>query len=203
MEIQQANRHVTRLLPIRRYTDWGQTSKTMNHRTLTTLVVLSTLLDGTLRPAVAGQNAPVVRNPGLRAQVAAVDRSTNAVIAGQTVDAAGAPLPFVPVRVRNLDTGAIVSQSTSSHLGEFSFIVPGGATYVVEMIDKRTGQVLAVGPAVTTKAGEAVGVIVKLPAKLPTLAGFFGNTAATILSAAAAAGITAVTATGNPVTPEQ
>jgi hypothetical protein len=130
-------------------------------------------------------------------------RSTNAVVAGQTLDSVGAPLPFATVRVRNLDTGAIVQQSTSSHLGEFSFVVPGGSTYIVELIDKKTGQVLAVGPAVSVEAGEAVGVIVKLPAKLPTLAGFFGNTAAAILSAAAAAGITAVTASGDPVTPEQ
>ena len=172
-------------------------------RTLTILVVLSTFLAGTLRPAGAGQTAPVIRNPGVRAQVTAVGGSTNAVVAGQTLDSAGAPLPFVPVRIRNLDTAEIVGQSTSNHLAEFSFLVPGGPTYVVELIEKKGGQVLAVSPAVTTKAGEAVGVIVKLPAKLPTMAGFFGNTAAAILSAASAAGITAVTATGNPVTPEQ
>lgn len=174
----------------------------MTARTLTILMVLSTFVAGTLRPAGADQKAPVIRTPGLRAQVATVG-GTNAIVAGQTQDSAGAPLQFARVRIRNLDTGAIVGQSTSSHLGEFSFLVPGDATYVVEMIDKKGGQVLAVSPAVTTKTGEAVGVIVKLPAKLPTMAGFFGNTAAAILSAASAAGITAVTATGNPVTPEQ
>ena len=183
----------------------------MNHRTLTVLVLSSALLVGTLRPAGAGQTAgagqkgSVTRSSVLRAQVTTADgtgRTTNAVVAGQTLDAAGGPLPFARVRVRNLDTGAIVQQSTSSHIGEFSFVVAGGPTYVVELIDKQTGQVLAVGPAVTVKAGEAVGVVVKLPAQLPTLAGFFGNTAAAILSAASAAGITAVTA-GNPITPEQ
>jgi hypothetical protein len=112
-------------------------------------------------------------------------------------------MPFVPVRVRNLDTGVIVNRATSNHLGEFSFVVPGGATYVVEATDGKTGQVLAVGPAVSVRTSEAAGVIVRLPAKLPTAAGFFGNAAAAVLSAAAAAGITAVTSTGSPVTPER
>jgi len=181
----------------------------MNHRTITIFVASFVFLGGTLRPAGAdqtagaGQKGSVTPSPVPRAQVTTAGRTTNAVVAGQTQDAAGGPLPFARVRVRNLDTGAIVQQSTSNHIGEFSFVVPGGPTYVVEMTDKQTGQVLAIGPAVTVRTGEAVGVIVKLPAKPPTLAGFFGNTAAAILSAASAAGVTAVTAAGNPITPEQ
>jgi hypothetical protein len=184
-------------------------SEAMNHRALTTLFVSSAILLGTLRPVGAvqatgpAQKGSATRTPLIRAQVTSNRGNTNAVVAGQTLDSTGAPLPFASIRIRNLDTGAIVQRSTSSYLGEFSFVVPGGSTYVVELVDKRTGQVLAVGPAVTVNAGEAVGVIVKLPAKLPTLAGFFGNAAGAILSAAAAAGITAVTATGDPVTPEQ
>ena len=181
----------------------------MNHRTLPILVVSSAILLGALRPVDAVQaTGPAQKGPGTqtplgRAHMTRTGRSTNAVVAVQTQDSTGAPLPFASIRIRNLDTGAIVQRSTSSYLGEFSFVVPGGSTYVVELFDKRTGQVLAVGPAVTVNAGEAVGVIVKLPARLPTLAGFFGNAAGAILSAAAAAGITAVTATGDPVTPEQ
>jgi hypothetical protein len=158
----------------------------MKHRRFPVLILLPTLLMGSLVPARAAQKAS----------------GHNAVVAGQTLDARGAPLPFVPIRIRNLDNGMVVSHSTSTHLAEFSFLVPAEATYIVEAFERQTGQVLAVGPAVSVKAGEAVGIIVQLPAKRQTFAGFFGNTAAAILSAAAAAGITAVT-TGNPVTPEQ
>ena len=175
----------------------------MNHRRFTLLILLPTLLTGSAVPTRAGQNIPGSRGPVQRTQTIRVEGSTNAVVAGQTLDAFGAPLPFVPVRIRNLDTGVVIDQSTSNHLAEFSFLVPGEATFIVEAIEKKTSRVLAVGPAVSVKAGEAVGVIVQLPAKRQTLAGFFGNTAAAILSAAAAAGITAVTSTGNPVTPEQ
>ena len=174
----------------------------MNQRMLTISVLLPSLLVGALVPGFAGQKKSTQKSIP-HTQATSVAGATNSIVAGQTVDATGAPSSFIPVRFRNLNDGLVVGQSTSSHLAEFSFVVPGGAIYIVEAFDSKTGRVLAVGPVVSVEACEAVGVIVQLPGKSQTFAGFFGNTAAAILSAAAAAGITAVTSTGNPVTPEQ
>lgn len=174
----------------------------MNRRRLTILAALTVAFAGTLQPPLAGQKVAAPATPSVR-NTAKVSGNTNSVVVGHVLDALRAPVSFASVRLRNLDTAVLVDRTTSNHVGEFSFLVPGGPTYIAELIDKNSGRVLAVSQAVTVEAGETAAVIIQLPAQLPTLAGFFSNTAAAILSAAASAGIVAVEAPGQPVTPEK
>ena len=175
----------------------------MNQRLLTVLVVLMAILvAGLLEPVTAGQQiAPVVTSTARRSVVTAA-RSTMGVIAGQALNADRTPLAFARVRLRNLDSGAIIDKTAADHLGEFSFLVPSRGNYVAELFD-AADRVLAVGEAVRVEAGQTVGTLLLLSARTASFGGLFGNSAAAIVSAAAGAGITAVTATGQPLSPEQ
>lgn len=124
------------------------------------------------------------------------------LVHGTAVNVFGAPLPNVRLQLRNLDTGRIADITTANYAGEFSFIADAGIPYVVELTD-QAGAVLAAANIVAAQAGETIGALVILPARIPTIAGIFGNTAGSVMSAAASAGISAVTTTLPPGSPEQ
>ncbi len=170
----------------------------MRRRPLTILVaavaILNTLAGGSLR---AAQRSAVGTTPPQSGAVA----STTAAITGQTVTPDRAPAPFFRLRLRDLDNGAVVGQTSSDRTGQFSFLLAGGGMFVAEVLGKA-GEVLAVGEVLTVQPGEAVGIVMIVPLPSKSLAAFFGNTAAAIVQAAAGAGITAVTS-GTPLTPEQ
>ena len=175
-----------------------------NRRSLNVLVFLSAVLVAGVRgPLSAGQQTPasLTRPTVARAAGTATGGSTIAVITGHALNGDRAPLPFARVRLRNLDNGAIVAKTSADHVGEFSFLVPSGGTYIAELVDE-SDDILAAGDVLTVVAGQTVGTLIMLPAKPPSLAGLFGNSAAAIVSAAAGAGITAVT-TGQPLSPEK
>ena len=176
----------------------------MSRRLLTILIVLTTvILAGGLEPLGAGQRIPsVVGSPVRRSLSNAAADSTSAVVAGQVLNSDRTPLAFARVRLRNLDSGAVIDKTSADHLGEFSFLVVSRGNYVAELFDDAD-RVVAAGEALTVEAGQTIGTLILLPARLPSFAGLFGNSAGAIMSAAAGAGITAVTATGQPLSPEQ
>ena len=173
----------------------------MNRRPLTIFVVTVVVM-ALFSPLQAGQRIQPVAAPTGRAAVNPAGGGNMSVITGQVLDANRAPVAFARVHLRDLDSGAIMDQASANHAGEFSFIVPGRGMYIAELYDE-TGVVLAASSAVTVEAGQSVGVVILMPSKIPTLAGLFGNSAAALVSAAAGAGITAVSSTGEPLSPEE
>jgi len=164
------------------------------------MITLALVAVGIAEPLRAGQRSmpgSTLRGGGLTA-----GRRAGSVVAGQATDANGGPLAFANVRLRNLDSGAIVSQTNADHIGEFTFLVASRGNYMAELFDEH-GDVLAIGDPLIVEAGQTVGTLLVLPSRIPSLAGLFGNSAAAIVSAAAGAGITAVSATGAPLSPEQ
>lgn len=175
----------------------------MNRHPLTILIVLIAVIVAGIDPIHAGQKAPNGISSAVRRSLnSAVAGSTTAVIAGQALNSDRTPFAFARVRLRNLDSGAVIDKTSADHLGEFSFLVVSRGNYVAELFD-ATDRVVATGEPLTVEAGQTVGTLILLPAQLPSFAGLFGNSAAAIVSAAAGAGITAVTATGQPLSPEQ
>ena len=63
--------------------------------------------------------------------------------------------------------------------------------YVVEIAD-QAGRIVAVGDVIVANAGEVAGAMVTLPSRLPALAGVFGDTASSVMSAATGTGLTVV-----------
>lgn len=177
----------------------------MSRRFLTVLVVpIVVIVAGVLEPLGAGQRIPSAVGSTVRRSLSnAAASSTSGVVAGQVLNSdRRSPVAFARVRLRNLDSGAVMDKTSADHLGEFSFLVVSRGNYVAELFD-NTDRVVAAGEALTVEAGQTVGTLILLPAQLPSFAGLFGNSAAAIVSAAAGAGITAVTATGQPLSPEQ
>ena len=176
----------------------------MSHRSLTILLVLIVVIvAGVLEPLTAGQRVASVASSPVRRSSANAAGATTSVITGQVLRAdSRTPVVFARVRLRNLDNGAIIEKTSADHLGEFSFLVVSRGNYVAELLD-NVDRVLAAGEALTLEAGQSVGTLILLPAQAPSLAGLFGNSAAAIVSAAAGMGITAVAATGQPLSPEK
>ena len=104
------------------------------------------------------------------------------------------PVADACLRLRKMDTNAIVARTVSDRTGAFSFSVSEPGMYVVEVVDCGNGGVLAVSDALTL-------------AQLPThnargaphhrSRGFLSSTAFLVIAAASAAGITAIAVAGD------
>jgi hypothetical protein len=136
--------------------------------------------------------APIVRSSG---------RSLS-VIHGKVQEASGAIVPSAKLHLRNLDTGRIEAVTVADHAGEFWFYAGLADRYVIEALDEAE-QVVATSELLATRSGETIGTLLVLPARRLSLPGVFRSTAAGIVAAAATAGITAVTQTVPPASPER
>ena len=176
----------------------------MSRHSLTVLIALiAAIVAGVLEPLRAGQQIPSPISPTVRRSITNAAGGSTSVIAGLVLQAdRTTPAAFSRVRLRNLDSGAVIDKTATDHLGEFTFLVPSRGNYIAELFND-TGHVLAASDALSVEAGQTVGTLIVLAARAPSFAGLFGNSAAAIMSAAAGAGITAVTATGQPLSPEQ
>jgi hypothetical protein len=92
------------------------------------------------------------------------------------------PVADVRLRLRNLDTGAILDHTTSDKNGHYSFPIPAPGRYVVEAI-RDDGAVIAVGDATILTTAAVLGNVI-LPASNALLA-------FVIVGAASGLGITA------------
>jgi hypothetical protein len=150
----------------------------------------------------AGQGEASVPSSTVRSGISlSPGENRMSVITGQVLDAAHRPLAFARVQLRNLNGGAIVSHASTNHVGEFSFLEASPGNFVVEVVHQNT-VILAVSEALAVEPGQTVATTIVLPARGPSFAGLFGNSAAAIVSAAAGAGIVAVSA-GQPLSPEK
>jgi hypothetical protein len=123
-------------------------------------------------------------------------------ILGVALDSLDSPLPNAKLRLRNAQTGHVEALALSDRAGEFGFESLDPGSYVVELLDDR-GAVLAASELVTVDVGETVVTLVKQVNRRTGVGIFgFGNTALAVIGSAAAAGVLAVAATGQPASPE-
>ena len=153
-------------------------------------VVLSTSIVSAQESVRADSTAKAV-DPALKAASLRAGREARSLINGVALDGDRNPLKHVRVRLRNLEINEVEQTAMSSERGEFSFSVWPDVPYVVELAD-RTGRVVAVGDIVRTNPGEVAASIVSLQSRLPALAGLFGETASSVISAATGTGLTVV-----------
>ena len=107
------------------------------------------------------------------------------------------PYPLARIRLRDVETGRPVARTVSDGDGRFRFERVDPGAYVVELLSLED-KVLAVGDLFGVLAGGQATTLVRLGAKAPWFAGFFGNAAAAAIAAASTLGVTAVGSNGNP-----
>ena len=122
-------------------------------------------------------------------------------VIGWAREASNAPVRGARLQLRNVVTGYIEATAVADQAGEFTFEGFEGGTYVVELVDPGD-DVLAVGQVFNVAPGETAATFLKLAEKQSFMTGFFNNTAASVLSSAAGAGMIGVVPTGDPISPE-
>jgi DNA/RNA endonuclease YhcR with UshA esterase domain len=156
-------------------------------------VMTATASSQAVKPAVS---------PGAPTTVGTSVKKDEALINGTAADVNSVPLPNATVRLRNLADNRIEQVAISDQFGKFSFIARPEIPYVVEVSD-RLGHLLAVGDVIIVQAGEVAAAAVTIPSRLPALAGLFGQTANSVLSAASLLGMAVVDPDDPPLSPEK
>jgi hypothetical protein len=122
-------------------------------------------------------------------------------IEGNAVSSTNGSLPNTLVRLRDVRSGRIFDTTITDKTGAFAFRGVDPGSYIVEMMSPANDVVLASSPMMHVGAGEAVSALVKLPFRIPALAGLLGNAGQTTASAVstAAQAVTAAAASSNTV----
>jgi hypothetical protein len=136
------------------------------------------------------------------AQTPATPHATVAIATAGTVNGNAwkgdsQPYPQARIRLRSVDTGRGVARVVADADGRFRFTQVQPGAYVVELLSTED-RVLAIGDLFGVAAGGEATTFVRLSAKAPWVAGFFGNAAAAAISAASTVGVTAVGSNGSP-----
>jgi hypothetical protein len=174
----------------------GPRTMNMSHTMRGAVTAAFVLLSGVV---IAGQSgrAPLVRpleptsapTTVTSEALSSLKRSGQGMIHGAAVDQNSTPMADATIRLRNLVSREIEKTSAANYLGEFTFVAKPEIPYVVEVAD-HAGQVLAVGNVVIAQAGGVAGAFVTVPVRLHALT--LGDTAGSVMSAAASSGLTAL-----------
>jgi hypothetical protein len=155
-------------------------------------------------PATAAGKA-AARNAIQRGATATIlpgtPESAFTVIQGNALGATNGPLANRIVRLRDARLGRIVDSQVTDRSGLFTFREVDPGNYVVELVGNDQA-VMAASEVLNVNAGQAMSAIVRLPFRIPPIAGIFGqgagaagatipSAAATVLSVAADAGVLA------------
>jgi hypothetical protein len=152
-------------------------------------VILSTSIVSA-QQAVRPSTPVTTRQPASAAAQRAT-REIKSLINGVAVNGDQTPVPHATVRLRNLAVNAIDQIVTANAAGEFTFVAQPGVAYVVELAD-QSGRTIAVGDVIVASAGEVAGTKVALPSGSPALAGVYGSTVSSVVSAAIGTGLQVV-----------
>ena len=128
-----------------------------------------------------------------------------ATIRGVALTANNKPLADARVRLRNARNGRINGMKTTDQAGLFEFLSVEPGSYIVELVTSKD-EVLAASDLLNPNGGDLLSTIVKLPYEIPAGGLFFGHMSASALAitaTAAAAGVLAIVATGNDVSPRR
>jgi hypothetical protein len=145
----------------------------------------------------------VQRSPS-RALLPGTSENAFTTIQGNALNSTNGAIVNGVVRLRDARLGRIVDTALTDRAGLFTFRTVDPGSYVVELMgDDQT--VLAASQVLHAEAGQAVSAVVKLPFRLPPLAGILGRSAgqaAAVLGAAAAAGVLATEVTVSAASPQ-
>lgn len=132
--------------------------------------------------------------PGTRAAVLSS-------IQGNAVNFSNRSLIDTIVRLRDARFGRIVDSAMTDKQGGFAFRGVDPGSYVVEVMSRANNAVMASSPMLNVGTGEVISTLVKLPFRIPPIAGFIGNSTQTTASAVstAAQAVTAAAASSNTV----
>ena len=153
-----------------------------------------------------GAQQPVGRavNPVPKVLARKATQAALTMIQGNALDSTNAQMRNTIVRLRDARFGRIVDTQLTDKAGLFAFRAIDPGFYVVEIV-ANDQSILAASQLLPVNAGDAVSAVVKLPFRVPALAGALGGTpssAAVIATQAAASSIAAVVPTV-PVSPNQ
>jgi hypothetical protein len=112
-------------------------------------------------------------------------------IQGNALSATDAPLPDMPVRLRDARTGRIIDTQVTDKAGLFTFRTVDPGNYVVELMGSNQS-VLAASEMLNVESGQIVSTIVKLPFAAPPAGTVWSSVrpaALAIIATAAAAGV--------------
>jgi hypothetical protein len=122
---------------------------------------------------------------------------TVGLVIGSAWQADAQPYPLARIRLRDVETGRPAARTIADGDGRFRFEGVDPGAYVVELLSLED-KVLAVGDLFGVLAGGQATTLVRMSAKAPWFAGFFGNAAAAAIAAASTLGVTAVGSNGSP-----
>ena len=122
-------------------------------------------------------------------------------IQGNAVTSTNNALGDTVVRLRDARYGRIVDSVMTDKQGLFAFRNVDPGNYVVEIMNPGNNAVLASSSVLNVSTGEAVSALVKIPFRIPPIAGLLGNSTQTTASAVstAAQAVTAAAASSNTV----
>jgi hypothetical protein len=167
-------------------------------------VVTSAVHVSAQRPAGGGSVS--VKGPTVRATSKLLPGTSPNVlttIEGSAVDSSNGQLPNALVRLRDARVGRIIESQITDKAGVFSFKGLDPGSYILELM-ANDSTVLTASQLINVNAGEAVSAFVRLPFRIPALAGVLSNatpSAAALLMTAAVSGVLGTTVSGQPVTP--
>jgi hypothetical protein len=157
------------------------------------MVAVAALLLAVTESPVATAQAP----PSPQPAPAATTTTGLGVVIGTAWKGDTQPYPQPRIRLRNIATGRTVARTIGDAQGRFQFERVEPNAYVVELVS-GDDKVLAVGDLFGVPPGGQATTVVRLSSKTPWVAGFFGNAAASAISAASAIGVTAIGSSGTP-----
>lgn len=122
-------------------------------------------------------------------------------IHGNALNSASGPLSSSVVRLRDARFGRVVDTQVTDNAGMFTFATLDPGSYIIEVMG-NDHSVAAASQLINVNSGDIVTATVKLPLRVPPVAGLHGNAAASAIaltSAAATSGVLASTVAGEPV----
>jgi len=128
-------------------------------------------------------------------------RGEPGIIRGVVWNSDNSPVPNAKVRLRDIETGRLVSTAEASETGQFVFESVARSSYLVELVSDQ-GKVIAVGPTFRIEPGETVSTVVRLPSRRSWYAGMFSNAAAGVIAAASTAGLIGMGTDARPISPQ-
>jgi hypothetical protein len=170
------------------------------------LLALGTLSVAAQQPVAPGAPVTTVATTAVKPNLASVApkllpgtrTGVFTTIQGNALNATNGMLPNTLVRLRDARFGRIVNTTVSDQSGLFAFRTVDPGSYIVELVAQDDQSVLAASQILNVNAGDVVSAVVKLPFRIPLLAGLLGNTlpsAAAVTTQAAASGLLATAVT--------
>jgi hypothetical protein len=122
-------------------------------------------------------------------------------IQGSAVTGSNGVLKDTVVRLRDVRYGKVLNTVMTDKQGAFLFRGVDPGNYVVEVMNPANNAVLASSQMMNVTGGEALQALVKLPFRIPPIAGLLGNSSQTTAQAVstAAQAVTAAATSNNTI----